>query len=158
MRRLIILSGVLLLLLNTGVYADNSIKAEVDKTSLTTDQQLSYKITISSGDRKLSSPKLPEFDGFTIASQIQSSYTSFVMNNEVKSKTVYTYVLIPVKTGILTIPPAKVVIKGEEYQTDTFEIEVIQGKTKPEITPKEKSYPPGKSRPEEGFEQPQYTL
>ncbi|MFH1414016.1 MAG: BatD family protein [Candidatus Omnitrophota bacterium] len=157
MRRIIVVLGIFLLLLKACVFADNSVKAEVDKTGLTTDEYLTYKITLSSVDKELTLSKLPEFDGFTVATQMQSSNISFV-KNEVESTMVYIYLLIPIKTGTLIIPSFKVMIQGEEYQTDAFEIEVKQGKTMPKTTPKQKPYPPGKFLPEGDFEQPRYTL
>ncbi|MFH1355157.1 MAG: BatD family protein [Candidatus Omnitrophota bacterium] len=157
MRRIVFIAGIFLLLIKACVFADNSVEAEVDKTNLTTDEYLTYKITISSVDKELTLPKLPEFDGFIVASQMQSSNISFV-KNEVKSTMVYTYLLMPIKTGILIIPPSKVTIQGEEYQTTSFEIDVKQGKTKPKTTPKQEPHSPERFLPGQDSEQPQYTL
>lgn len=122
-------------------FAQTSIKAEVDKISLTTDEVLTYKVTVVSSERNVPLPELPKFDGFKILSQAQSR--SFNLSaGSARNSFVFILLLAPLKTGELKIPPCTIKLDGKNYSTDTFKIEIKQGKFKPE--PKE-SLPQGSS-------------
>ena len=136
-------------------FAENIIKAEVDKTSLSTDEDLTYKTIITSSEKKLPSPQVPKFEGFDIVSQAQSSTISFV-KSEIKTILVYVYILAPTNIGKFKIGPSTIKIENKTYSTDTFQIEVIQGKTKPKNLPEKKLPLPEKPQPES--EEPQVTL
>ncbi|HLD82492.1 MAG TPA: BatD family protein [Candidatus Omnitrophota bacterium] len=107
-----------------------SIKAGVNKKALTTDDTLTYKITITSSERDALKPSLPKFEGFNILSQAQSSSISFA-KNERKTTSAFIYVLSPKETGALKIEPASVKVGGQTHSSEPFEIEVTQGKLKP---------------------------
>jgi hypothetical protein len=141
-----------LLSFSAYVFAETSIKAEVDKTSLTTDDSLTYKITIESTDKKVSDLKLSEFKGFAVISQLQSSSIAFEKGKS-RASVVYSFILAPVETGRLFIGPASVSVGRQVYSTDSFEIQVTQGKAKPE-----KPSPPEENPPEAGSDMPQFTL
>lgn len=136
-----------LFLFTTGVLAETSIKAEVDNNSITTDETLTYKLIITSSDKKLPTPQLPKFERFNVLSQAQSSTLSFVKSN-VKTILVYAFVLAPTDIGKFKIEPGAIKIKNETYSSDAFEIEVRQGKARPETKPKEKSLLPEQTQPE----------
>ncbi len=108
-------------------FADNPIWAEVDKTKITTDEVVTYKIVIDSLSKDTLKPHLPEFEGLYVVSSSQSSNITFSREG---AKTVlgFTFILAPKETGKFTIGPASVEVKGEVYSTDSFEIEVTQGK------------------------------
>lgn len=142
-----------LFLFAVGVSAETKILAEVDKSSLNTDETLTYKLIITSSEKKLPAPKLPGFEGFNVISQAQSSTLSFLKSN-IKTILVYSFILAPTDTGKLTIEPASIKIEGKTYSADTLEIEVRQGKTEPK--PKQKPPLPKRTQPEP--EQPQITL
>lgn len=136
----------LLFLLTSKVLAQTSIKAEVDKISLTTDETLTYKLTVTSSEKKIPSPDLPKFEGFIVVSKAQSSKVSFVKGN-IKTVLIYTYILAPIDIGRFKIEPSSIKIKDKTYSTEVFKIQVIQGKAKPKVSPEEKP-----------SEQPQITL
>jgi len=119
---------------------ENPIKARVDKVTITTDDNITYELVITSTEKKISQLELSKFEGFDVISQAQSSSISFV---EGKTKTVleYAFVLAPKDTGKLKIAPSKVKIQGKTYSTDSFEIEVTQGKIKPKTTLPESEEP-----------------
>lgn len=126
--------------------ADTSIKAEVDKPKLSTDETLTYKVTIASTDKKLPAPQIPNFEGFNVLSQVESSNMSFA-KNEIKTTLIYEFILAPASAGKFKIDPSSIKIKNKAITTDSFEIEVTQGKIKP---------PPKQGQPES--EEPQITL
>jgi hypothetical protein len=136
-------------------FAETTIKVEVNKTKLSTDEALTYKIVISSDEKNIPAPELPKFTGFRGISNARSSTTSFA-NKGIKRILVYAYVLVPYSIGKLKIEPSKLKIGNKVYESSAFEIEVLQGKNKPVMPPKIKSAP-HKNIPL-GSSEPQYTL
>lgn len=125
------LAAILFILLaSTIAFAQPTIKAEVDKTSITADDNITYKLTVTSTEKKIPEPRLPKFEGFYVLSQVQSSAVSFAKSN-IEATLVYAYVLAPKDAGKFQIEPSQITIKGKTYPSETFEIEVKQGKTKP---------------------------
>jgi len=127
--------------------AETDIKSEVDKLKLATGQDLTYKVTVTSSEKNLPNPQIPEFKGFNILSSAQSSTMSFVKGG-VKSILVYAIILAPMETGKLKIEPSQIKVKGKVYSSQGFEIEVSPGK--------EKSSPQEEGQPE--TENPKVTL
>ncbi len=131
----LLLTGILFILfVSTNSFAETSIKAQVDKASITTDDLLTYKITITSTEKKLAEPKVPDFKGFSVESISQSSSMSFA-KNDINTALVYTFILAPDDTGKFQIGPSQITIKGKTYSSEAFEIGVKQGKAKPQALP-----------------------
>jgi len=124
-----------------NAFAETSIETEVDKVKMTTDEALTYKMTINSSERNLPLPKLPKFVGFQAVSQVESSNIAFA-GGGIKTVVVYAVVLVPEGIGKFKIEPGTIKIKNKTYSSQAFEIEVVQGK----INPRSKE---GPSSPEE---------
>ena len=122
----ILLSCAMLLVLILPVLAETEIRAEVDKTSITTDELLTYKVVITSSEKELPKPKAPDFKGFVIVSQAQSSTSTFVKGGA-KSILVLAFILAAKEKGRLRISPCTIKVKGKEYSSQPFEIEVKPG-------------------------------
>ncbi len=120
-------------------FAETSIKAEVDKTSMTTDEALTYKLTINSSERNTPLPQIPKFEGFAVVSQAQSSNIAFVKGG-IKTVIVYTFILVAKDIGKFKIEPGTIKINNKTYPSEAFEIEVTQGKAMPKPE-EEPSYP-----------------
>jgi hypothetical protein len=151
MRPKFIFATILFILFaSTIASAQTTIKAEIDKTNITTDDNITYKLTITSSEKKIPKPQLPEFKGFYVLREAQSSNISFAKNN-IKTTVVYVYVLAPQDIGKFKIGPSTIKIQGKAYSSAAFEIEVKQGKAKPQALPEQKP-----SRPES--EEPQFIL
>ena len=157
MRRLIGITVIFIFLFKASVFAQISIKAEVDKKSITTDENITYKITITSAQKNIPEPKIPEFKGFNILSSAQSSTVSFVESG-IKAMLVYAFILSPTQTGKLKIEPVIIKIKNEIYSSDSLQIEVKQGKTQPKPKPEQAPSLPEESQPEPESEPAQTTL
>lgn len=155
MKRLTIRAVFFVFLFITPAFAETTMKAEVNKTRITTDETLTYKITIISTDKSISKPQIPKFEGFNAISQLQSSNISFVKAG-IKTTLVYTFILSPADTGKFKIEPSHLKIRNKTYSTDSFEIEVIQGKARPMPKSKETPRQPEEILPE--TEEPQITL
>ena len=155
-KRLIALTILFILFLTATALAQTSIKAQVDKTSITTDETLTYKLIITSSDKKIPTPQIPKFEGFNVISQAQSTTVSHV-KTKIKTIIVYEFILFPIDTGKFKIEPSIIKIKSKTYSTSAFEIEVTEGKTKPKPKPEQKPSLP-KGIPSEEPEQPKITL
>jgi len=166
MKKVIILSVIFTSLFIAEAFAQTSIKAEVDKAIVTRDDDITYKLIITSSEKNIPKPQLPKFTGFKIISSAQSSTVSFTpplragagfIKGDAKTIVVYAFVLIPTDIGKFKIEPSSIKIKNETYSTSTLEIEVKQGKVKPKAEPEQKPPQPEETQPETE-EQPQITL
>jgi hypothetical protein len=144
-----------LLLAAVSSFADTSIKAEVDKTSITTDDILTYKLTIATDERKLPEPELPDFAGFAVIYSARSSTVSFARNS-VWTSVSYSYILAPPEAGRFTIEPGRIKARGKVYSSQAFEIEVKQGTSQPQTPQKVEPPQPQRHIPES--KEPQITL
>lgn len=154
MRKIIILILFMLSLTGTA-FAEISIKAEVDKTSLTTDEALIYKLTVTAAAKVLPAPQLPDFKGFKVLSHATTSAISIKIDGP-NVNIVHVFVLLPVEAGKLQIAPTTIKINQQTFSTAGFAIEVKQGKAKPAGPPGEKPLSPQDSQPKS--EEPQITL
>jgi hypothetical protein len=111
-------------------FAQTNIKAEVDRTSITTDDTLTYKLAITSSEKELPAPTLPSFSGFDVVSQAQSSTVTFT-KTKIKTIVVYVYILGPKEVGKIKIEPSQIKLGSSVYSSDSFEIEVKQGQRIP---------------------------
>ncbi len=158
MRNLIFLFILLFFVLfKVAAYAETTIKAQVNKAKITTDEPLIYKIVISSDGKILPALELPKFENFSIASQGQSSSISFNMGKIITSLS-YELILVPLKIGKITINPSQIKIGSQVYKSQSFEIEVSQGKNKLKIQPKSKSHSPNSVIPESEKQAEEVTL
>jgi hypothetical protein len=119
-----------LLVFSISAFAEVALKAEVDKKNITTDDSITYKLLITSTQKNIPAVQLPEFEGFKVLSQAQSSSASFI-KDKVKTAFVYAYILAPENTGKIIIQPAMIKLNNSKISSESFEIEVKQGKPKP---------------------------
>jgi len=124
---LIWLSPFFILLSFSFVFAETSIKAEVNKKNISTDEVVTYKLVISSSEVKLPLPQTPKFEGFKVVSVAQSNSTAFSQGKPQVTLS-YAFILVPLKTGKIKIPPASIKVSNKNYSSDAFEVEVKQGK------------------------------
>lgn len=129
------------LLFTAGAFAETSIKAQVDKTGITTDDSLTYKLIIISSEKNIPVPAIPKFEGFNLVSQAQSSTISFAKGGT-ETHLVYVFILVPGEAGKIKIEPSKIKVGAVTYTSEQFEIEVTQGKVQPQIPPGQKQSEP----------------
>jgi hypothetical protein len=158
MKSRILLVALFILILPLAAIAETTIKAEVEKSKITTDEVLTYKVIVASTESGFAAPVFPKFTGFAVISQAQSSTVSF-MRGGVKTILVYAFILAPTTTGKLKIDPASVNVKGQAISSESINIEVIQGKRKPQPLPTPQKKKPSLPQQVPGSPQePQYTL
>lgn len=127
----------------TAVFADITIKAEIDKKTITTDEVLAYKLIVSATTNIAPRPQFPKFEGFKILSRAQSSTISFVKGGA-KTIFVYAFILYPERKGKLKISPAHIKVGDTDIISESYEVEVKQGKRKIEPHPDKKPSLPQK--------------
>jgi hypothetical protein len=138
------------------LFAQTTIKAEVDKAGITTDELLTYKLTLASAEKSIPDPKIPAFKGFAVVSQAQSSTVSF-QKGGMQTILVFVFILMPKEKGNIRIEPAEVIVQGKTIASEAFQIEIKQGAAR--IEPRGKPQPeeePGPAIPDSG--QPKYSL
>lgn len=141
--------GFLLLFVST-VFAEVSLRSEVDKKNISTDDELVYKLIINSSEKNIPAPKPPAFKGFDVISQAHSSTIVFG-GGSVKNLFVFTYILVPLQPGKFKIEPSTVTIEGKTYSSEEIEIEVVLGKRPPDSRPQKNVKPfPEKDLPDSG--------
>ena len=109
-----------------GASAQPTVRAEIDKTSLSTDDTLLLTIIVTGDFQRLSPPTLPAFEGFDVVGTSYSSATSLV-NGRRSFEGRYLYQLRPIQLGRLTIDPVEVTIDGQSYRTEPLPVEVLPG-------------------------------
>lgn len=102
------------------------IRADVDRTSLSTDELLVLTIIIDTTAGALSSPNIPPLDGFEILSRSSGNQIS-IINGDMSMVETHTYMLHPIGAGELTIDPITVNHNGQVYATHPITIQVSQG-------------------------------
>ena len=127
----VLLSVLILCCFAVAAYGETTIKAEAEKSKISTDEGVAYKVIIASTENALPAPVFPKFTGFAVVSQARSSTVSF-MAGGVKTILVYAFILAPMKTGKIKIDPVSINVKNEVFSSEPVEIEVTQGKRKPE--------------------------
>jgi len=110
-----------------SIYAsDLEFTASVNRLEATLDDRIILMLKVS-GAQDVSAPELPTLDGFQVFSSGSSSQVSIV-NGKMKATVVFNYVMLPLKEGVLTIGPARLTYKGENYKTEPIEIKVVKDK------------------------------
>lgn len=137
MKNTVLLTACCIFFCAAPAFADTGIKAEVDKTALSTDETLIYKIVVTSSEDKIPAPQIAKFEGFKVVSQAESSTLSFV-DKKIKTILVYAFVLMPLDKGRLKIEPSVIKLRDKTHSTEAFEIEVSQGKARPDMPPERK--------------------
>jgi len=136
-------------------FAEITVRAQVDKLSITADDAITYKLIITSTEKKIPEPNAPDFTGFAVVSQAQSSTFSFIKNG-IRSILVYAYILVPQATGKFKIKPSRIKVRDKIISSQEFEIEVKPAKPGTKNIPEEKTIPLPETPSES--EQPQVTL
>ncbi|MGD8488447.1 MAG: BatD family protein [Anaerolineae bacterium] len=127
---LLLVVAALSLATGSTVWAQNqgqgSIVADVDRTTLSTDERLTLTVVISGGVLRAPRPTLPDLVGFQLLGSSSSSQISIV-NGDISSQVVYVYQLQPYQVGDLVIEPVTVTLDGQTYSTAPIGVRVTQG-------------------------------
>ena len=108
------------------VLAQTPIQADIDRTTVSMDEQLTLRVTVTGGSLNVPSPDLSKLQDFAVVSTSTSTQVS-IINGHMTSQGIFTYRLQPLRTGQSFIPSVSVVVDGQTYQTDPIAIEIIAG-------------------------------
>jgi hypothetical protein len=120
--------GILSSLAVLPVYAQSAdiVWAEVDATSVSTDDTVVLTVYVNSDAGRATQPFLPPLDGFEVLRQSSGSQIS-IINGVRSNNTYFIYELHPLVEGTLTIDTIVVEVDGHPYTTNPVTIEVTQG-------------------------------
>lgn len=123
----------MILTLSLSVSAAQNIKfyAQVDRTQIYLDEQLTLMISLEGDVGTIPKPKFPPLTQFVIYEAGRSQNFSYV-NGQVSSSVNYNYVLMPRMAGKFTIPPIEIELEGKTFKTTPIEITVLAGKSRGE--------------------------
>lgn len=104
---------------------DPKVQASVNRTSLSTNQTLQLTYTINTDDGQFTPPNFREH--FRIYSGPNQSTNMSWINGRTSYTIQYSYILIPTKTGQVTIPPAVLKIDDKEYKSNSIVLNIQDG-------------------------------
>ncbi len=107
------------------VAAENTLRAYVDKTRLSLNEQLVFIIELSSDSMSLPDPQLPDLSDFQVVGRYPSTSFNFINGRASSSKTIK-LAMFPLKTGKITIGSVRASFKGQTLSTEPITIEVYQ--------------------------------
>jgi hypothetical protein len=124
-----------LLWLPAQALADVRLQVQTDRNQLSLDDTLTLQITVQAEGGDTPNVNMPEFDGFQIVGQqvqrpMQFSF-SFGARTSVRSSTIYTFQLQPVRVGNLLIKPVRVELDGQVKTSQPLRITVSAGSAVP---------------------------
>ncbi len=102
-----------------------SVTAEVDRSSVTTDDVITLSIMVEGGNQA-SQPQLPLLDGLVVLGTSSVSQVS-ITNGKMVSNFLFEYRLAATRTGRITIGPISIGVDGVEHLTGPIDIDVSQG-------------------------------
>lgn len=109
--------------------AEIEFTAGISADKIGLDDVLLYTVTFK-GINNPTQPTLDELKDFKIVQTSRSTEFRFV-NGVSSYYTNFVYYLMPLKTGMLTIPSVSYHHEGESYTTQPFKVEVVQGSVSP---------------------------
>ncbi len=131
---------IVLALLISSVFAEWSVVANVDRTRMGVDDNLTLTIIVT-GDKldNLSNPRFDGNDDWAVMNSGTSTSTSFqIINGRTsQSRTVTTnLILAPKRKGVLQVPRLPVSANGETKHSDGYQVEVVDGSLAPAAQPR----------------------
>ena len=134
---------------------DITISADTDRQEVTLDGQVTLTITVSGNISNIPKPDIPDLKGFTSYSSGRSQNLS-IINGQVSSSVIFTYILVPNSAGDYTVGPFSIDYKGNTYSAGAINIKVLPRSSQAQAPsqPNESSGPvdQGSSQPQAGKE------
>jgi hypothetical protein len=118
----------LLLMLTAGQVMAQGIQVTVDRTEATIEDQLVMNVTVQGSQN--ARPQLPPLPDFDVHSRGTSSRVS-IINNQYTANLVYTYLLVPKRTGTFTIGSFQVEIEAKVYRSRPFQVRIVAATQRP---------------------------
>ncbi len=100
------------------------ITAAVDRTILSTKEQLTLTVTVTGDFLDIPNPDLSQLTDFVVVSSSTSTQVS-IINGDLTTQGVFVYQLQPLREGGLVISPISINLSGQIFQTEPIDIRVI---------------------------------
>ena len=118
------------LLITAGTLFAQKFEMTADRTKVGVNERFQVYLTFEKNDNdNVSDLNPPSFEGFRILSGPNQSTNMQIINGNVSSSISFSYILTPQKVGSYTINKAQISYKGKKYETNTLNVQVIQGTT-----------------------------
>ncbi len=101
--------------------AQVSFNTTLSKSELGINERLRVEFTINQDGDNFTPPA---FDGFRIISGLNQSVSNMFINGKRSYSKTYSYILVPLKKGTLTIGQAAVEVAGEIYKTTPVSVQI----------------------------------
>ena len=123
-----ILYFLLFLISFQGAIAQVQFEAKVSKTTLGLNETLRVDFSMNADGDNFS---IPNFDGFRVVGGPSQQISQSWINGRSSFNKAYSYYLLPLQKGVLTIKSAKIEINGQIYKTNPINITVTNAIPKP---------------------------
>lgn len=107
-----------------AILSAQSLNASADRSTVYSGEQIEYSIEIQ-GTTHAGNPQFPSFDGFAVVSGPNESTNFQIINTQMSSSIRYSWILIPQKSGTLTIGPATAKVGKETMTSNPVTIQVL---------------------------------
>lgn len=135
-------SLLLSLIAASAAAQEAAISASVNKTVVALNEQIVLTVTIAGNTANLPGPQLPSLPNFNVYGS-GTSHSMQMINGQVASSQIHTYVLTPRFVGKAVIPPIYADINGQRKATSPIEIQVVRTAQQAGSIPQ----PPGQPQP-----------
>lgn len=149
---------VVLVLMVTAarVCADVSVTAELSQTDITAGEMAELRVSVSGAQGAELPQELP-VEGLQIRLTGQSTQVQMV-NFRVSSSVLYTYAILPMRTGSFIIPSVPVAAGGRQFRTQSLRLQVHDRAASAPATPAPPYIPAPQVIPQPGVAQPQMRI
>lgn len=114
-------------LLGRVMAADITITASAEPSSVAPGEEFSYTVRVQSESLgNLPEPTLPPLDNFAILSGPNKSQSFQFINGRMSGELIYSYSLRAASAGTFTIPPATIMVNGQEVKSEAVTVTVSQ--------------------------------
>ncbi len=99
------------------------LNAHLNRASATLDDNVTYTVSISG--ESAGDPEFPDFNGFQILTGPMTSTSISIVNGQMSQSASYSFVLLPMQAGDLTIQPTKINQGGQVFASNPVTLRVI---------------------------------
>lgn len=123
-------------LLFTGNLLAQKFELTADRTKVGVNDRFQVYFTFEKqSNQNVSNFKPPSFNGFRVLSGPNQSTSMQIINGQVSSSITFSYILTPQNVGNHRIGKAAIEFNGKTYESNTLDIQVVQGS----VTPQQKN-------------------
>lgn len=100
-----------------------TISASLEPAETEVGRMVRYQVTVTADRQGIPSPNLPEIPDVEIVSRGTSQSVSIV-NGQASFSVAHVFGLVPKREGTIEIPPSRLTVAGQVYETESFRLKV----------------------------------